>query len=624
MFTGEKWTLDSYDWPDLTGAKIISFDTETDGRDIYGRHRPVGFSFCTSDGFSQYLPFGHAQGGNLPEDRVVEWAKDNLRDKTIVMAESKFDIHGMSKLGVDFESMGVKPMDVQHDCALLDSRRRSYGLDSMADDFLGLRKVSLPADGLQIYQRLPEVVDYYARYDAELTWKLHKHHEVEIERQGLGRVQRLENDLIYSTLHQERSGLRLDVPRLLNYQKKCVQRYQRIVFELEKMMGFRVIPGKKDDMIRLFKQLNLEFNWTELGNESFSVEYLNKFWHPKYSGGREVLPVKLLTQGLQLRSLDSKYFEKYLKAVDDDGIIRFKLHQLKAETEDGGSAGTVTGRYSASGGSGKDGAKKGFNPQQVYKAEEQVEVEIISDILIKSLFIADEGESVLSCDASQIEYRWFGHYANSPSVTKVYAADPWADFHTVVAEMTGIPRKDAKHANFAMVFGAGPKKFAYMIDKSYDEALPIYRAYQERFPEAKRLLKEASDLAEQRGFVRTLMGRRRRFGKGIDEKYHAALNAVIQGTAADDNKLTVLDLYNNRKSLGVDLRLTFHDEVVMYGKIETDAQCRRIYEFFNEQRLPSRVPILWNLVVADDWAAGDPTWHMKDGKLKVNKLPEAA
>jgi DNA polymerase-1 len=238
---------------------------------------------------------------------------------------------------------------------------------------------------------------------------------------------------------------------------------------------------------------------------------------------------------------------------------------------------------------------------------------------VKSLFIAPPGMKVFSTDASQIEYRFFGHYVNSKSVTDVYNADPWADFHQVVADMTGLARKDAKHANFAMLFGAGVNKFAYMIDKPAWEAKPIYYAYLRKIPEVRPLLDYVMDLAETRGFVKTVLGRRRRFGEGIDMKFHAGLNAAIQGSAADYNKLTVLDLYENRKDLGIDLRLTFHDEELGYGYFDNHAQAQKLYDFMQEQRMNLKVPILWNLTIDNDWAMQNPIWEMKDGKME-NKL----
>ncbi len=607
---GERTENSDFRWPNLSGIDHMAFDTETTNRDLYGTAQAVGFSVFTPDRQSWYFPFGHLQGKNLDPDHCRRWAIDNLRGKKLRMAESKFDIGIMRKFDVDFEVLEVKPEDVQHDCALLDSRRQSYGLDDMGTVHLGKGKVKFPSDGLRIHERRAEDVDEYARMDVELTWDLGEYFKPRIEAEGLSRVKRLENDLIYSTCHMEREGLLLSLDKLIVYKQTIRQRYMRIMLELESLMGWRVIPNKKASRIQLWKQLQLPVDWTPTGDYSFTAEYMMKFWHLR--------PVKLLTQALQLLNFESKV-DKYLEAADDRGVIRFRLHQLKAEEDEkAGVKGTVTGRYSSTGGSGRDGAKKGFNPQQVFKAEEQAGVEIIADMLIKAAFVAPEGMRMFSTDASQIEYRIFGHYVNSPSVTEVYRNDKWADFHKVVAKMTGIPRKDAKHANFAMLFGAGPEKFAYMIDKPIEEARPIYYAYLRKFPEVRPLLDHVMTLAETRGFVRTYLGRRRRFGPGIDTKYHAGMNASIQGTAADYNKLTVLDMYNNRKTLGVDLRLTFHDEELGYGFLNSHREAKKLYDFMQEQRMKLNVPILWNLSIDDDWAMQNPIWQAKDGTLENN------
>jgi DNA polymerase I-like protein with 3'-5' exonuclease and polymerase domains len=622
-----------FEWPDLSAVEELGFDTETTGRDLYGKDVPVGFSVYASEpGIekSWYFPFDHAQGSNLDPDKCRAWARDNLASKKLVMSEAKFDLHMMRKWGVDLEKLGVKPEDAQFDCALLDSRRRSYRLEDMASDFLGLHKVMLPA-GLKICEMSPADVDWYARTDAELALKLKRHFAPKIAAEELGSVRKLENDLIWSTCHMEREGLVVDVERLEYVRRQCVARYQWYVLQLEGLLGWRCIPTKRAHMELMYRKLGLQVNRTNPtqrhadGMASFTVEEMEKYWHPKWvPPERALLPVKLATQAIQVDSFRSKFADKYALATGPDGVIRFRLHQLKAESGDGDEGGsqkgTVTGRYSASGGSGKDGARKGFNPQQIYKVKEQAAVEAISDLLIREVFPAPEGMKFWTADASQIEYRIFGHYANSPSVTQVYQRDPWADFHDVVAEMTGTDRdRVAKHANFAALFGAGLDKFAYMIDMSVSEARPIYKHYHRMFPEIRPLHEDAMALAERRGYIKTLLGRRRRFGKGVDDKYHAALNAAIQGTAGDINKLTVLDLYNNREDLGIDLRLTFHDEELGYGALETERECLKLWEFLNEQRLKTSVPILWNLSVGKDWVQRDPFFETKKGKAYCNE-----
>jgi DNA polymerase I-like protein with 3'-5' exonuclease and polymerase domains len=130
------------------------------------------------------------------------------------------------------------------------------------------------------------------------------------------------------------------------------------------------------------------------------------------------------------------------------------------------------------------------------------------------------------------------------------------------------------------------------------KALEVYDAYDREFPDAARMVKLAKNTAQTRRYVKTLLGRRARFG-GKNHRVHSALNRVVQGTAADINKLMLVDVYNHREELGLKLRFTVHDE--LDADMHPDANVERIEEFFNIQRLELAVPILWDVGVGSSW-----------------------
>jgi DNA polymerase-1 len=126
----------------------------------------------------------------------------------------------------------------------------------------------------------------------------------------------------------------------------------------------------------------------------------------------------------------------------------------------------------------------------------------------------------------------------------------------------------------------------------------LYETYHSMFPEVKDLLNLASETAEERGYVMTIMGRRARFREG--DRMYSALNRVIQGTAADDHKMALVDVHNERHQLGFTPRFTVHDE--LYGDLVAADRLPAMAQFLNQQRLECKVPILWAANVGPSWA----------------------
>jgi hypothetical protein len=126
----------------------------------------------------------------------------------------------------------------------------------------------------------------------------------------------------------------------------------------------------------------------------------------------------------------------------------------------------------------------------------------------------------------------------------------------------------------------------------------IMDEYEEKFPQARQLLRKASNLARDRGYVHTLLGRRRRYPEA--KRLHSALNAIIQGSAADYFKLKLIELYNEREFLGIKLRMPVHDEFV-YDCNDDDRAKRSIQELLDTQSLSLCVPLLWESGFGKNW-----------------------
>jgi DNA polymerase-1 len=172
--------------------------------------------------------------------------------------------------------------------------------------------------------------------------------------------------------------------------------------------------------------------------------------------------------------------------------------------------------------------------------------------------------------------------------------------------MTGLSRKIAKNVNFMALYGGGKTKFMYMMKLAgmpVDEVMTdqFYEEYESEFPEAKQLMKKASKLAERRGFVKTLMGRRARFSKYGENRYYSALNRIIQGSAADIMKIKLLQVYNECRNY-FDLRFTVHDSID--GFIIEPEKERLIKEVLDGpiKQFNLKVPIVWKTGIGKTWA----------------------
>jgi DNA polymerase I-like protein with 3'-5' exonuclease and polymerase domains len=322
----------------------------------------------------------------------------------------------------------------------------------------------------------------------------------------------------------------------------------------------------------------------------FTKELLSKIEHPA---------IQLALHIRSLSSLRAKFLLPYASDLRLSGMLRYSLHQLPVDDE----GGTVSGRFSSS---GYDiDPPEGSNIQQVAGKKQLASVKSDAELagyIIRELFVPESG-LWLSADAEQIEYRFFAHYAKPPAVIEAYRRDPRTDFHRIVMEMVKtvlptITRERTKDINFALIYGAGLKKIAAMLGLSTGETKILLDGYHSRFPEARRLLTSASMLAENRGYVKTMMGRRARFSKD-DFRTYSALNRVIQGSAADENKLKLVALHKERKSTGFKMRFTVHDEV--NGDVPDLESARRVREILNTQILPTCVPLLWKVCTGPNW-----------------------
>jgi DNA polymerase-1 len=604
------------DPPSLDGIDEIQLDTETDGLKWYDNDRPIGIALGYRGRYI-YLPWGHEGGGNLDEAVVKRWAQRELRGKLITNLNTRFDIHMMHSWGIDLEAQGCRVSDVAHYAALLDDHRRRFSLDALAQDYLGEGKTHTTDSGdefditqMKIYHA--GEVAAYACKDVELIDKLKKVMWPKLDEEDLQEVRQLEDDVIFPVCEMERNGCPIDVEKLNAWAEEVEQKSLRLLYQVHKEYGLKVHPEKSSDWIKVYEYCKIPITkFTETGIPKFSDDVIRNETHPLIVKFREVKLLNLLF---------SKYLGSYQKCITSDGRLRYNLNQLK-----GDDYGTISGRFSSSGDRGqKNVPGAGKNIQQVMAVDMQVN-RFGGKWLIRELFIPRVGRW-LSADANQIEYRLFAHYASSSMILQKYAENPHLNYHEVVKEMmapfrskqaderstasstfTGVSEyQKAKTINFAKLYGAGKKRIADTLGLSLRDSARFILIYDNMFPEQVKLLEQAVSVATQRGYVKTIMGRRGRFPGG--ERTHKALNTIIQGSAADIMKKKLVLLHAERAATGFVMRLTLHDEVC--GDSPDERCTQMVEDILNEQSFDVKVPILWEVTSGENWAE----WDLKKGK----------
>lgn len=608
----------------LNGVKELELDCESNGLKWWDGDRPIGLSYCLPDGTTRYLPWGHRGGGNLDESAVKRWAQRELRNIHITNANTRFDVHMLREWGVDLEAQGCTVSDIQHHAGLLDDHRLRFNQEALVAEFLeGEAKVNVvdghKLDGTRMVDYHAGIVAVRAEADVRQVQKLRKVFAPKILKEDLGRVLALENSVIYPVCEMEKNGALIDLELLQRWDKESEREFLVGCMRIYKECGVK-FTGTTQDWVNLFGKLGIPITeFTEAGSPSFTDAVLKPIQHPI---------IKLARRMVRVKSLRSKYLSKYLRSIGSDGVLRYALHQLRASKDewDEHAAGTISGRFSSTG--LRD--DEGVNIQQVMKVakqrtmfgyEEEDDSHDDELYIIRQLHVPAPGHLHLSADAEQIEYRVFAGLAGTPAVLEAYRNEPRMNFHKFVHGMikeynASLTYRQQKDLNFAKIYGAGLVKLALMVgfitktefeelrnsstrwsDPRLKPALEVQALYNRILPEVEPMLAMAKDRATKRGWVRTVMGRRSRFPGG--NRVHKALNAVIQGTAADIMKMKLVELHKHRKDTGFLLRWTVHDEVD--GDVPDTDSARRVSTILDQQSVPMKVPILWSASTGKNW-----------------------
>ena len=531
----------------------------------------VGFAVAY-EGFNAYLPIAHEGGGNLDRGIVTRWFKKEIAshpsDK--IFFNAAYDVGWLKRLGIDLNG---KMIDAMLAAPLLNENRFSYSLNAVSYDYMGLMKSEAAlreaaqefgVDPKAELYKLPACfVGEYAEADAQLTLDLWQVFKMELTKQDLWQVFDMETSVLPLCIEMTWKGIRVDLDEAERLKQELIGVVKGIKSEVKKETGLSFELWAAASIAKVFDHLSIPYGRTKTGLPSFTKNFLSQHEHPiaqKIAAAREYDKV-----GNTFLSSITRYTEK--------GRIHGHINQLRSE-----GGGTVSGRISMS----------NPNLQQIPARNPEMSRKI------RGLFLPEEGEQWASMDFDQQEPRILVHFASltgrqgltgSDDFVNAYRTDPKTDFHQMVADIAGIPRKQAKTINLGIMYGMGQTRLAEQLDVSTDQAKRLMRQYHNDVPFVKELMDAVQRKVSHRdkgGFVRSLLGRKCRFdlwepnlflsaralpkeeasieyGDNIKRAYtYKALNRLIQSSAADQTKAAMAAVYKDKNKIPL---VQIHDEL---------------------------------------------------------------
>ena len=620
MFTPKSEWVPPHELPDITGAKSIAIDVETKDPNLKtkgpgwptGDGEVVGYAVAV-EGWKGYIPIRHGGGGNIDERIVNNWMKkvcESPAEK--IMHNAQYDAGWLRRMGFTLNGRIIDTMVV---ASLLDENRFSYSLNALAFDYLAKTKSEknlteaardFGVDPKAELWKLPSMhVGPYAEVDAELTLELWNYFKTLISKEDLWSIINLELDVLPVLIDMTWKGVRIDKDRVERTRDYLLKEEKEMLAKIKHITGMNVEVWAAQSLAKAFDSVGISYPKTEKGAPSFTRSFLSEHEH-------ELPKMILRTRGLN--KTHGTFINTIMKHTAVDGRIHSHINQIRSD--DGG---TVSGRISMN----------NPNLQQIPARDPEL------GPMIRSLFLPEEGEEWASIDFSQQEPRILVHYAHAYGKSQGhdmqgvqefvdgYQNDPDMDFHTMVADMAKIPRKQAKTINLGMMYGMGVNKLSDQLDIPVDEAKKLVNQYHDRVPFVKMLMHGVMNKLNSRqssGSIRSILGRKCRFdlwepdtfamNKALPYKdainehgpttrlrrayTYKALNRLIQASAADMTKKAMVDIHK----LGITPLIQIHDEIAV--SVSSKEQVESIVDAM-ENAVPLGVPNKVDVEIGPSW-----------------------
>ena len=573
----------------LGNASAFAFDTETTGIDAM-QSELVGMSFAMQAHEAYYVP---VPANRTDAEAVVEIFRSALENDRIekIGQNIKYDYIIMRNYGVTLRGKMFDTMIAHY---LLQPEQR-HNMDYLAEVYLQYRTITI--DELigskskgQISMRqvpIPDVCEYAAE-DADVTWQLQEVLRKELEQEEMTMLfDEIEMPLVRVLAEMEIAGVQVDTEAIKSSAQSLEDRINALeaeIFDLAGMTFNIASPRQVGEVLFEHLKIDSKARKTKTGQYSTSEEVLEHL-RPNHPIVGKILDMR----GLR------KLLNTYVNALPDLINPRTgKIHTSFNQTV------TATGRLSSS------------NPNL-----QNIPIRDTEGREIRRAFVASPGCKFFSADYSQIELRIMAHMSGDSNMIEAFNSG--ADIHTATAariykvpmeEVTNDMRRKAKTANFGIIYGISTFGLAERLNIPRPEAKVLKDGYFATYPHIKEYMENCIDDARKKGYVTTLCGRRRMLPdinshnatvRGYAERN--AINAPIQGSAADVIKIAMTRIYNRIEREGLQARmiLQVHDELNFDVPQHELEQLRQLVTEEMQNAYNLRVPLIADNGVADNW-----------------------
>ena len=575
---------------ELQSVKEFAFDTETSALDAYNSAL-VGMSFSMQRGQGYYVPVPKAEdeARKLLEPFRKAFANPRIRK---IGQNIKYDMAVLQRYGIEFRGE-LFDTTVAH--YLLEPDLR-HNMDQLSQTYLGYAPI--PIQDLigkgrkrKSMADIPpaEVVDY-ACEDADVTLQLKNVFEPKLEEMQVDKLFReVEMPLIPVLLEMEQHGMRIDQGALAEFSKEMEQTLARLEGEIQELAGMEFnlnSPKQLGEVLFDHLKLDPKAKRTSKSKQYRTSEDVLLKLAPKHEIAGKIVEYR------QLQKLKGTYVDALPQLVSErTGRIHTSFNQAVA----------ATGRLSST------------NPNL-----QNIPIRTEQGREIRKAFIPDNGNTLLSADYSQIELRLVAEISGDEGMLGAFRDK--LDIHSATAakiydvkldEVTSEMRRNAKTVNFGIIYGISAFGLSERLEISRSEASDLIEEYFEKYPQIKKYMDDQIHLAREKGYVLTLMGRRR-YLRDILSRNHTvrsyaernAINAPIQGTAADMIKVAMINIGKELHAQKLQSRmiLQVHDELVFDAIPDEVEQLRKVAIDKMKSALPDlKVPIEVEVGMGSNW-----------------------
>jgi DNA polymerase I len=574
----------------LNLQKSFCFDTETTGTDA-NQCELVGLSFAVKKGEAWYVP---ASADCEEATKMVQEFKDVLENPAIgkIGQNIKFDILVLKYYGIDVQGELFDTMLAHY---VIDPDTR-HGMDILSENYLGYSPVSITtligAKGKgQGNMRDVEVekIKEYAAEDADITLQLKQVFEPKLKEVNAEKLATdIENPLVYVLADIEYEGVRIDHETLKEFSKELetdVAKLEKIVYEKAGVRFNIASPKQLGEVLFEKLQLDPKAKKTKTGQYQTGEDVLLSL-AAKSDIVRDILDFR------QLQKLKSTYVDALPLMVNPKtGRVHTSYNQAVA----------ATGRLSSN------------NPNL-----QNIPIRTERGREVRKAFIPrNDDHVIISADYSQIELRIIAEISKDANMMDAFIQG--VDIHTATAakvygktieEVDSTMRRNAKAVNFGIIYGQSAFGLSQNLGIPRKEAAEIIEQYFAQYPNIKQYMHDTMNFARENGFVQTLMGRRRYLRdinsanqtvRGFAERN--AINAPIQGSAADMIKIAMINIHREFKAHKFDSRMTMqvHDELVFDVHKSEIELVRPIIMENMKNAIKTEVPIVVEIGVGSNW-----------------------